>query len=398
MFLYWFVPRPWSDPGILGLTMFFLTVRTSPRPATDFCPHDNFLTTFWISLIFGTIVGPDLQITWLDFGRFSSWPWTWIFKVKYGICYISAKNRPIATKQKAEFSRSNMEFAISQPKIVRLPQNKKQTYQLNSRPQMWPSALTLAMTLTLTFQGQICICYISAKNRPIATKQKAEFSRSNMEFAISQPKIVRLPQNKKQTYQLNSRPQMWPSALTLAMTLTLTFQGQICNLLHLSPKWSACHETKSKHIDWTLGLKWPHQIKFDLGHEFDLEFSRSNMEFAFISTKKGQITTKQKANISNELQASNVTNGFDLGNDLDLWIFKVKYDLDHTHGDDQGFSWSTFEIAVSQNGRADWHWTKGVGVGHSWPWPQPFGDQAQVKGSTTKWPGWLQMSACRRLV
>ena len=47
-----------------------------------------------------------------------------------------------------------------------------------------------------------------------------DFSRSNMEFAISQPKMVRLPRNKKQTYRLNSRAQMWPSGLTLAMTLT----------------------------------------------------------------------------------------------------------------------------------------------------------------------------------
>ena len=54
-----------------------------------------------------------------------------------------------------------------------------------------------------------------------------DFSRSNMEFAISQPKLVRLPQNEKQTYRLNSRAQMWPSGLTLAMTLTLNFQGQI---------------------------------------------------------------------------------------------------------------------------------------------------------------------------
>ena len=37
-----------------------------------------------------------------------------------------------------------------------------------------------------------------------------EFSRSNMEFLISQPKVVRLPRNEKQTYRLNSRPQMWP--------------------------------------------------------------------------------------------------------------------------------------------------------------------------------------------
>ena len=89
------------------------------------------------------------------------WPWPWIFKVKYRICYISAKNGPIPTKRKAnisielwgsnvtsgfdlghdldlEFSRSNIEFAISQPKMVRLPRNEKQTYWLNSRPQMWP--------------------------------------------------------------------------------------------------------------------------------------------------------------------------------------------------------------------------------------------------------------------
>ena len=49
----------------------------------------------------------------------------------------------------------------------------------------------------------------------------------------------------------------------------------------------------------------------------------------YISTKSGPIATKRKANISIELQASNVTNGFDLGHDLDIWIFKVKCDLDH---------------------------------------------------------------------
>ena len=70
------------------------------------------------------------------------WPWPWIFKVKLGIGYISAKNGPIATKRTAnisielkasnviigfnyghdldrEFSRSNMKFAMSQPKVVR---------------------------------------------------------------------------------------------------------------------------------------------------------------------------------------------------------------------------------------------------------------------------------------
>ena len=37
---------------------------------------------------------------------------------------------------------------------------------------------------------------------------------------------------------------------------------------------------------------------------------------------------KRKANISIELQASNVTNGFELDHNLDLWILKVKLYLD----------------------------------------------------------------------
>ena len=139
-----------------------------------------------------------------------------------------------------------MEFAISQPKKVRSPRNEKQTYRLNSRPQMWPSGLTLAMTLTLNLQGQIWNLLYISQNRPIATKQKAnisiglqasivtirfdlghdfdlEFARSNMEFAISQPKVVRLPRNERQTFWLTSRSQMWRMGLTLSMILTFDF-------------------------------------------------------------------------------------------------------------------------------------------------------------------------------
>ena len=43
------------------------------------------------------------------------------------------------------------------------------------------------------------------------------------------------------------------------MTLTLNFQCQIWNLLYLSQKWFDCQETKSKHIDWTLGFKCDHR-------------------------------------------------------------------------------------------------------------------------------------------
>ena len=166
-----------------------------------------------------------------------------------------------------------MESAISQPKMVRLPWNEKQTYWLNSRAQMWPSGLPLAMTLTLNFQGQIWnLLYLSQKWSDChGTKSKRidwtlglKCDYQVLPWPWPWPWIfkVRLPWNEKQTYWLNSRAQMWPSGLPLAMTLTLNFQGQIWNILYLSQKWSDCHETKSKHIDWTLGLKceqwvWP---------------------------------------------------------------------------------------------------------------------------------------------
>ena len=194
--------------------------------------------------------------------------------------------------------------------------------------------------------------------------------------------MIRLPRNEKQTYRLNSRAQMWTSGLTLAITLTLNLQGQIWNLLYLSQNCSDCHETKSKHINWTQGLKCDHQVwpwPWTWSWIFKVKYG-----ICYISAQSGPIATKRKANISIELKALNVTNGFDLNLDLDLWILKVKCNLDlwPQHDFDHGFSWSNFEIAVSQSGRADWHCTKGVRVGHSWPWPWPFGDQGQVYGST----------------
>ena len=95
-----------------------------------------------------------------------------------------------------------------------------------------------------------------------------EFSRSNIELAISQPKMVRLPRNKKQTRRLNSKLQMWPLGLTLAMTLTLNFK-----------------------------------VKYRIG---------------YISAINGAIATKRKPYISIDLRTSNVTIGFDFGHDLDL--------------------------------------------------------------------------------
>ena len=106
-----------------------------------------------------------------------------------------------------------------------------------------------------------------------------EFSRSNMVFAISLPKMVQLPRNE------------------------------------------------NKHIDWTLGLKCDHQI-WPWPWPWPWIF-KVKCGICYISTKSALIAMKWKANISIELQASNVTNGFDLGHELDMWIFTVKCDLDH---------------------------------------------------------------------
>ena len=109
---------------------------------------------------------------------------------------------------------------------------------------------------------------------------------------------------------------MGPSGLTLALTLTLNFQGQISNWLYLSQKWSDCHETNSKHIDWTLGFKWDHRVwPWPWPWIFKVKY-----RIGYISAKNGPIATKQKANTSTELWPRPWT---------DIWIFKVVCDLDH---------------------------------------------------------------------
>ena len=152
------------------------------------------------------------------------WLWPWIFKVKYRICYISAKNGPIATKRKANIS-------------IEL-QGLKCDHQVWPWP--WPQPLN--------FQGQIW-------NLPYLSQ-----------------KWSGCHETKSKHIDWTPRPQMWPSVLTLAMTLTLNFQGQIWNFLYLSQKWSYCHKTKSKHIHWTPGLKcdqsvWPWPQPWPLNFE-----------------------------------------------------------------------------------------------------------------------------------
>ena len=132
------------------------------------------------------------------------------------------------------------------------------------RPQLLVHAITFELFGFLSFLAWLLAltCRLPDSNlvdfRP---DLDLDFSRSNMEFPISQPKMVRLPPNKKQTYRLNSRAQVWPSGLTLAMTLTLNFQGQIWNFLYLSQKWPHCHGKGKANISIELqGLKCDHQV------------------------------------------------------------------------------------------------------------------------------------------
>ena len=91
---------------------------------------------------------------------------------------------------------------------------------------------------------------------------------------------------------------MGSSGLTLAMTLTLNFQGKSAIYNISAQKWSDWQETQSKHIDWTLGLKWDHQ-GWPWPWPWPLIF-KVKYWICYISAKNGSIAMKQKANISIE--------------------------------------------------------------------------------------------------
>ena len=156
---------------------------------------------------------------------------------------------------------------------------------------------------------------------------------------------------------------MWPSALTLAMTLTLNFQGQIWTLLYLSQKWSDCHETKSKHIDWSLDLKYDHRVwpwTWPWPWIFKVKYG-----IGYISAKNGLIATKRKANTSIELLASNVTIRFDLGCDLDLEF--LRWNMNFLY-----ISTKTGPMATKRKANI-LIWTLGLKYDQwVWPWPWPW--------------------------
>ena len=96
------------------------------------------------------------------------------------------------------------------------------------------------------------------------------------------------------------------------MTLTLNFQDQIRNSLY--PHQNGPIATK-QNANISIGLKASNlTIGFDLGR--DLELSRSKMESVISWPKLVRLPRDKNANISIELYESNVTFGFELGHDL----------------------------------------------------------------------------------
>ena len=68
---------------------------------------------------------------------------------------------------------------------------------------------------------------------------------------------------------------MWPSDLTLAVTLILNFQGEIWIFIYLNQNWPDSHETKSKHIDlnsrpqiWPMGLTLAMTLIFEFWRSY----------------------------------------------------------------------------------------------------------------------------------
>ena len=252
--------------------------------------------------------------------------------------------------------------------MVRLPGNEKQTYRLNSK----------ASNVTIRFD--------------LGHDLDLGFSRSNMEFAISQPKVVRLPRNEKQTYRSNSRPQMWPMGLTL--TIILTFEILRSNMTSVCKIIGRPRRPINRPGDLEVRLGGPLGDQIFLSPK-DIKVFHDAL-FCLKSISNTIVCNPQKKNIlksmcqqCNDLKLTLILNGppnidrttqsATMVGPLDQpWFLPILHTVtltfDHTHDLDHEFSWSNFEIDVSQNGRADWHCTKGVAVGHSWPWPWPFGD------------------------
>ena len=76
-----------------------------------------------------------------------------------------------------------------------------------------------------------------------------EFSRSNMEFAISQLKIVRLPRNEKQIYRLNYRPESSVFQHDINQVYFSTIFGTIASVWYIAVSKGWIHHNRYGYIN-----------------------------------------------------------------------------------------------------------------------------------------------------
>ena len=138
-----------SHSGVPAVTMFCTRFMSAPPPAADICACHNFWTTCWNSLNLGGLMALTLIRFWSIFVliltlNFQGQIWN--------LLYLNQKWRD-------------------------WHKMKSKRRHLKSRPQMWPSGLTLAMRhWPSIFKVKYGFCYISAKNGLIAMKQNANIA------------------------------------------------------------------------------------------------------------------------------------------------------------------------------------------------------------------------------
>ena len=109
--------------------------------------------------------------------------------------------------------------------------------------------------------------------------------------------------------------------------LNLDFSRSNIEFTISQPKWSDCHKTKSNHIDWTLALTFDHRVwpwLWPWPWIFEVKY-----RICYISAKNGPIATKRKANISTELQCLKCHHQVWPCPWPWPWIFKVKYGISY---------------------------------------------------------------------
>ena len=156
--------------------------------------------------------------------------------------------------------------------------------------------------------------------------------------------MVRLGWNEKQTYRLNSRPQMWPSPMRKKLaTMTAHCELTVTKMVTASCDWA---------VTWAVIELWPNRdwVVIILKMPWlSCDLAVTELWPLLAVTEPWSLGPQSRDHHGHgELTVTIyfLMGRFDLSHDLDLLIFKVKCDLALWHGVDQGLSWSNFEIAV----------------------------------------------------